>query len=297
MNIIITGATGAIGQNLVKALSENKHKLTIISRNTKKVIDLFGSKVQAVDWHELHKIKAEPEIIIHMAGHNIGSSLWTKKNLQLAYDSRIKTASLLESWCASKGIKPKIIQASGISYYGFFKDCNTICNETTPAVITDLFLQDLAIKCEQNFKTFDKISLRIAPVMQVDAGVFSRLSLPAKLGCGAKLGSGEQPMSWIALDDLLSAIIYIINNIEHISGPINMCSPEIISQGNFNKTLATAYNRPVLFKVPEQILSALGGEFAKQLLLHGQAAKPEKLLQLGFKFKYDNFAKWLRSNI
>lgn len=297
MEILVSGATGAIGQELVKQLLLNKHNITAISRSNKKVIDLYGSKVKAINWAELHKIKVEPKLIIHLAGHNIGNCVWSKKNKARAFSSRVETANLLSKWCLKQNIKPRIIAASGVSYYGFFNDCSVICNETTPAVIQgSKFTQELAFACEDSFSDFNTVNLRLAPVLQVKYGILPKLIFSTKLGCASVIGRGTQPMSWIAIQDVIDIIMLIINE-PKLSGPINLVSPEVISQEMFTKTLANKLARPVLFKIPAKLLELTAGEFAKQFMTHGQAVEPARLKKLGYEFKFQSLRQWLATNL
>lgn len=297
MEILITGGTGAIGQNLVKSLLKLGHSVTIIGRDKKKIIDLYGSKVLALNWTELYKIKKPPKTIVHLAGMNIGNMLWTKSNKQMAFDSRIKTADILHNWCLKQEQKPHIIHTSGATYYGLFKDKNIVCDESTPATIHgEKFMQQLAIACEQCFANLPKTTLRLAPVLDLKSGMLPKLLLPAKFGLASVIGSGSQPIAWISMTDAVRAIMMLIEHPE-ITGAINVCSPEIISQKEFTDTLAKALARPRFLTTPEFVLRILAGEFAEQLILKGQAITPKRLLELGFKHKHSSFAEWLRTSI
>lgn len=297
MEILVSGATGAIGQVLVKELAKNNHNITAISRNCKKVIDLYGSKIQSLNWSELNKIKNEPEIIIHLAGHNIGNCIWSQKNKAMAIASRIETAQMLSTWCKKQQINPRIFAASGVSYYGLFKDCQLICNETTPAIINHKkFMQELAFACENTFMDFNVIKLRLAPVLQLKYGMLPKLISSTKLGFASVIGNGKQPVSWIAIEDVVKIILFLLSKPE-IMGPINLVSPEIIDQTTFCNQLAYKLKRPVLFKTPAKLLELLAGDFAEQLLTHGQAVTPQRLTQLNYEFKFNSFNSWLEANL
>lgn len=291
MEIIITGGTGAIGRHLTRKLIPN-HNVTIIGRDHKKIIDMFGSHVTALTWDELHKISNNTELVIHLAGHNIGNSLWTQKNMQLAFSSRINLANKIAEQLDKKNLNPRIIKASGITFYGFYKDCAEICTENTkPMEPSGKFAQDLAIACEQTFKNFQTTDLRIAPVLDPNNGIMPKLIIPAKFALSAVIGNGKQPFSWIAIEDLINAILYIIDKKE-LNGPINLASPDLQSQENFTKELGKVLMRPVLIKLPKSFIEKTLGAFGQQFLLSGQAVKPEKLLKNGFKFEFNEVKDW-----
>ncbi len=297
MQILITGGTGAIGQILIKELLRKNHKIIVISRNNKKVIDLFGSKVFAINWAELHKVEQMPEIIIHLAGHNLGNCFWTKKNKQIAYESRVKTANILTSWCAKKQITPRVLHASGVSYYGFFKDCKIICNETTPAQAnTKKFAQELAFACENAFADLPKTTLRLAPVLNTKSGMLAKLAMPAKYGLASIIGNGLQPLAWVAIEDVIAMIMFLLERPD-VLGPINLTSPEIIDQKTFTKKLALALARPAFFRVPAWLIKLLAGELGDQFIIHGQAVAPDKLIALGYKHKFSSIDDWFKSSL
>lgn len=295
MHILVTGASGMIGSSLAKRLLTDGYTITTVGRSRKKLINMFGSRVSTVTWNELDSIKQNPDIIVHLAGHNIGSCLWTKNNMEIAFESRIKTAEILTNWCQKREISPKVLSASGVTYYGFYDNCNTICDENSSAMINrKQFTQTLAIECENSFSGLEKNSLRFGAVLSKSGGMIPKITIPAKLGLGATLGSGTQPVSWISLDDACKAIICVIK--QQISGPINITSPEIISQHEFYSAISKAFNMPLFLKVPETILKIAAGDFAEQFLLNGQAVMPKKLVEIGFEYQHETMNDWLREN-
>ena len=291
MHVLITGGTGLIGKHLTKKLIAKDYDVSVLGRNKRKTIDLFGSKVNPIIWSELDEIQSEPDVIIHLAGHNIGNNFWTQSNMQMAFDSRIKTAKSISDWCNRKQINPKIIAASGVTYYGFYDNCEHICSEDSPAKISHKqFTQELAFACEESFSDFNTIKLRLGAVLDKHAGIMPKILLPAKFGASAVIGTGMQPMAWIALEDAVDSIIFLITQKFH--GPINITAPEILNQKKFMQELARSINRPLLLKMPEKILQIFAGEFAEQFLLRGQAVSCDRLINLGFKHKYNNAQDW-----
>jgi uncharacterized protein (TIGR01777 family) len=136
--------------------------------------------------------------------------------------------------------------------------------------------------------------LRIGMVLTPDGGALKRMLTPFRLGAGGRLGSGKQWVSWIALDDVLHAIRFVLEN-ESLSGPINLTSPNPVTNAEFTRALGQALHRPTLFPMPGPIVKALFGEMGEALLLSGQRVVPEKLQASGYRFLHTDVAEALRS--
>ena len=293
MRIAITGATGFIGSNLSIALEKN-HQVIKISR-------------QSGAWNP-DKKSYNPELfknldaVIHLAGEGIANKLWSKKQKEILYKSRVDATNFL---CQIlKDSPPKVfICSSGIGYYGSRAD-ETLDESSTngkgflaelsrdwEAAADTLATGNIAASTLKETRT---IKLRLGMVLAKDGGALKKMLLPFKLGIGGRIGSGNQYISWVSLEDVISAIQFCINN-DSISGPINLCAPNPETNQSFSKKLASALSRPCIFPLPGFVVKLIFGEMGEELLLSSTRARPEKLLRAGFKFQYENLEEVFRS--
>jgi hypothetical protein len=142
--------------------------------------------------------------------------------------------------------------------------------------------EDAAIRAQS--VTTRVVLLRTGIVLAKNGGALSKMLLPVKLGMGGPLGSGEQMMSWIHIDDMVSIILHVLEH-KSLSGPVNATAPHPVSNNEFSRTLAETLSRPNFFRMPEKVVKLLFGEMS-ELFLFGQAVIPEKVLADGFKFHY-----------
>ncbi len=193
--------------------------------------------------------------------------------------------------------KPEVfIQASGVGYYGTSEDLTF--DESSPN--GDDFLGDVAEKWENSSILVEEVGvrrviIRTGVVLEKSSGVLPLMMLPFKLFVGGPLGSGRQILSWIHLLDEVRAIDYCMNN-RNISGPVNLTSPNAVSNSEFGKVIAKVTRRPFWFPVPAFVLKIVLGE-QSVLVLEGQRAYPQKLLDHGFNFLYQNLFDALQNII
>jgi len=283
MKTIITGSSGLVGQ----AFIENSGKKLEVTRAIRDP-DQITKGSNDFHWSPLTLQSEIPkaDTLVHLAGESI-VGIWTEEKKKRLIQSRVKATKILcESLIKSNAVPNTMIVASGIGIYGDRGD--EILDETSS--YGDNFLARLAQDWEEATAVLEAagtrvIKTRIAVVLSNKGGALKQMLPAFQLGLGGPLGSGNQWMSWITLQDLVSAMQYCIEN-KSISGPVNLCSPEPINNNHFTKTLGKALNRPTWARVPEFILRKLGGELAENILLGSVRAKPKKLLDAGFKFKY-----------
>jgi uncharacterized protein (TIGR01777 family) len=185
-----------------------------------------------------------------------------------------------------------VINASGMSIYG--TSLNDTYDERSPHHIVD-FLSGIVEEWEQaadQIKGVRVVKIRIGLVIGKDGGAFPKMLLPYKLGVGGKIGSGNQWISWIHIDDMVQLIDTCIQN-EQISGPVNATAPNPVTNDQFGRAIAAAWHRPHWFPLPAFMLKLMFGELST-LLLDGQKVLPHVLLNHGFEFKYPTIDQALR---
>lgn len=298
MNILITGATGLIGTALVNHFSK-QHELTLVGRSRKKMQSKFSDQYTIVTWDEL-KNQGEAtiqnqDIIINLAGENIGAKRWSKTQKQKIIESRVHATRCIAEICARLDKPPRILNASAVGVYGFSD--STVFSEQSILKTPECFLSTVGIAWEQALLPAEMthvpvVKMRFGVVLSKEGGALKKMLPAFQLGLGAVLGNGQQFFSWIALTDLIRAIDFLILHPE-ITGPVNMVSPGVISQKDFASALAYALHRPRFMRFPAWFIHFLFGQMGDELLLHGQSVKSEKLLQAGFSFQYENIARAL----
>ena len=289
--IIITGGTGFIGKTLTQRLVDKGFQVVILTRRPESVKSDYNS-VKLVKWDGKNVTDWADEIenamaIINLAGASIAGSIWTKSYKKLILQSRINAGQAIVSAIRTAKNPPEvIIQPSGIGYYGSRGD--DILSETASA--GSGFLADIAQKWEACIdgvteKSVRLIKLRIGLVLGKGGGFLSLAKLPFYFFIGGHLGSGKQWLSWIHLEDLVNAIIYLVEN-KNSKGVFNLASPQPEKAREFFKTLGEVIHRPSWLHVPEFALRLLMGEMAQELLLSSQRVIPERLLSSDFQFKF-----------
>ncbi len=286
MKILLTGATGLVGSSLGTKLSEQGDELFVVSRNKKIQLPfpftLVSGDLSVGPLPSLQQYSFDA--VFHLMGETVAQS-WTETAKKSMTSSRIQaTQNLLNSLSSIK----HFIQASAIGYYGDQKE--KILSEDSPN--GEDFLADLCRQWEHEGSQIKSrypearwAALRIGLVLSNKGGALQKMLPPFRLGLGATLGSGSQYMSWIHIEDLVQAFIYVLNN-QALSGPINAVAPQPVTNKEFSQAVARTLHRPLLLSAPPFVLKIALGEMAT-LLLSSQKVEPKKLLAYGFKFNFN----------
>lgn len=290
MRIAITGSTGLIGSYLVKYFTSKGHEVIEVSRkiardsNPKSFViwDPTSGKIDAVRLEGM-------DVVIHLAGATI-SSPWTPAHKKVLRSSRIDSTRLLTKTLGALKHRPKLfISASAIGYYGN-KSPSEMVNESSPAA--NDFLATLCQDWEKEAQPAQNAGIRVVflrtgIVLARQGGALGKMLPIFQLGMGGVLGDGRQMMSWIALAEMPYIIEHIIRTTQ-LSGPVNCVAPNPVSNQEFTKVLGLILHRPVIFPVPAFGIQMLFGEMGRTLLLEGVGVAPKKLLESGYKFRYDD---------
>jgi hypothetical protein len=287
-SILVTGGTGFIGTALCDLLREKDHAVFILSRTKTDNPNTFYWNLaeRYIDSEAI--IKAD--YIIHLAGEGIADKRWTKERKRLLINSRVDSANLLFE--KVKELNPNLkgfISASGIGYYGATTS-EKIYNEND--VSGRDFVSAICKVWEKAAKQFNKINvrtviLRTGVVLSKEGGALEKLSQPIKLGVGTALGSGEQYIPWIHLEDLCNMYLYAIEN-EKIKGIYNAVAPDHLTNNSLTKIIANKLKKPLwLPNIPAFVMKILLGKMAV-IILEGSRVSSEKIMATGFKFKYPN---------
>lgn len=300
MKILIAGGTGFIGKPLCNELIKSGHELIILSRtkgeNTKSKSYLL--------WEEQDKLKEtinEIDIVINLSGEPIAKKRWTREQKDLLYKSRIVTTQILVNAINSAKNKPKkLINASAVGIYGKrgnekITDKNAF-NEMS--LLGNDFLTNICKEWESEAKKIETsrgtslVILRLGIVLGA-GGALEKMLPPFQMCIGGPLGNGNQYMSWIHVDDVIGLIKFAIEN-DNVTGILNATAPNPVTNKEFSNVLGKVLNRPSFMPVPDFALKLLFGEMS-ELLLTGQNVIPERALEFGYKFKYDDLKDALKT--
>lgn len=292
MRIVVTGSSGLIGQKLLPALRAAGHEAIPLVRRVPGPGEVrWDPAAHQLDAADLQGIDAA----INLAGENIATR-WTDQARERIRNSRITGTTLLAETMARLSPRPGLlISVSAVGFYGDRGD-EVLTEESGPG---EGFLPRLAQEWEAAAQPARGAGIRVVHprlgiVLSREGGALDKMLPPFKLGVGGRLGSGEQWMSWIAIDDVIGALLYLLGA-DAMSGPVNFTAPGAVRNGKFTKSLGKALGRPTIFPVPTAALYLLyGREMAKEALLASARVAPRRLEQAGYRFLYPELETSLR---
>jgi hypothetical protein len=293
MIVLVSGSTGLVGSAVIGELARAGHTIRrLVRRASESPNDVLWDPVSgAIDGAALEGIDA----VVHLAGDNIAEGRWNAEKKALIRDSRVNGTSLLASTLAGLQQRPKtLVCASAIGYYGD-RGPDVMTEESTAAAD---FLGQVCLEWEQAAEParaagIRVVHTRIGVVLSLDGGALAKQLLPFKLCLGGVIGSGDQYISWIALDDLAAVIRFAVEN-ESVEGPVNAVSPDAVTNRVYTKTLGRVLSRPTLFPMPAFAARLAFGEMADALLLSSTRVEPARLKALGYAFRHPELEAALR---
>ncbi len=282
---LITGASGLLGKKVDKLLKSRG--LTTIGLTHKSTVT---TDIVIHSFNELSEIATYLDVIVNLAGAPIAQGRWTKARKRKLTESRVDLTYQLISTLTQNNIScGHFISGSAIGYYGTgLFDCS---EKTQPGrdFSANLCLQweAEAIKAEQFSQT--TTLLRTGLVLAPNEGFLKPLYMTTKFGLGCIFGSGKQILSWIDIRDWTAAVAFILD--QKLTGPVNLTSPNPVTQSIFLQTLASTLQQKIRFTVPQSLFLPLGE--MKTLLLEGQRVIPNELLLNNFNFQYPQLSESL----
>ena len=282
MNILITGSSGLIGTALAETLSSRGYQIFKMRRTSsqKEPFHWLPDELK-IHWDTSVHI----DVVIHLAGANIAAGRWSETRKKEILDSREKSTHLIADTLAGLKNPPKLlISASAIGFYGDTAD-RWVDERNRPGYD---FLSEVCLKWEKatlpaSESGIRTVLIRTGMVLSAKGGALKKMLLPFQLGLGGKMGSGKQFVSWVSLDEVVEMVRFIIDN-EAIHGPVNLVSPNPVTNAVFAKTLGAVLKRPAIFPIPAFMLKLLWGEMAEALILASNRVKPKALELAGYSF-------------
>ncbi|TDV55507.1 hypothetical protein EC919_10350 [Pseudomonas graminis] len=286
MHILLTGGTGLIGRRLCKHWLAQGHQLTVLSRKPDEVARLCGANVRGIA-HFDDVGSQHVDAVVNLAGAPIADRPWTRKRKILLWDSRITLTEQLLTWLERREQKPGVlISGSAVGWYG---DGGERELDETAQPVSEDFASRLCIAWEETAQRAEALGIRVVLVrtglvLADEGGMLQRLLPPFKMGMGGPIGNGRQWMPWVHIEDQIALIDFLMNR-DDARGPYNACAPAPARNRDFAKTLASVLHRPSFMPMPAVALRLLLGELSI-LLLGGQRARPDRLQEAGFTFRF-----------
>lgn len=285
--ILVAGGSGFIGEPLVRRLLARGDEVTVLTRNPSKV-----RAGRAVNWNPPSPGAwadevANADVVINLAGENVGGGRWTDERKKRIMDSRVAATSALVDAMSRKPQQTRtFISASATGFYGDRGDESLDEHSAGGggflAEVTKRW-EGLAHRAEPFARV---VILRFGVVLAKDGGALAKLLLPFRLGAGGPMGNGKQWMPWIDRDDIHRIIEWSIDH-DAASGTYNATSPNPARNRDFARTLGSVLHRPAFLPTPAIALRvALGSEMANEMLLGGQRVFPKHAQDEGFEFAY-----------
>lgn len=285
MKILVTGGTGLIGGHLVPRLQELGHEVTVLTRRPDDARKKFNNRITVwstlEDKHNLDGIDA----VINLAGEPIADKRWTTEQKDRLCQSRWRITQKLADLINAGETPPSVfISGSATGYYGDLGEVVVTEEEPPHNEFTHkLCARWEQIACEAQSDKTRVCLLRTGVVLAPKGGILGKMIPPFRLGLGGPIGNGRQYLAWIHIDDMVNAILWLLDNDLH--GPFNMVSPYPVRNEQFAHALGHALQRPAILRVPATVIRLLMGE-SSVLVLGGQRALPKRLEAAGFPFRW-----------
>jgi len=286
MKLLVSGSHGLVGKALTRSLTRDGHEVIYLVRGDR----VYGKP--EIEWHPNKGLLDPAQIegfdaVVHLAGESIASGRWTDEKKRRIRESRVLGTTLLSKALAGLSRPPaRFISASAIGYYGSRGD--EVLTEESGAGSD--FLSSVCVEWEKANKPAAEKGIityltRFGIILDKEGGALEKMLTPFRLGIGGKIGDGKQWMSWIALEDVVSALTFLLEAATG-SGPVNIVAPNPVTNAEFTETLGKVLSRPTFLSMPAFAARLAFGEMADGLLLSSAKVEPRKLKEEAFKYRF-----------
>lgn len=293
--ILVTGATGFIGSELVRFFSGRGTQVTVVVRSPEQLAR-FESPVRPVLWDALGETLPQQDAVVHLTGEQAVGVRWTERAKQRILQSRVETTARLVSALGAAEPRPRVlVSASAVGYYGARPGDEPV--DESGAAGTD-FLAEVCARWEGAALEAEALGVRVVLarlgiVLDAGGGALEEMARPFRLFAGGPIGSGEQVISWVHRADAVAMLARCVED-ESLSGPVNVVAPEALTQAELARELGHALGRPSWLRVPAAALRARFGEGAEPLLT-GQRVVPGKMKAAGYVWHHPDIRGALRA--
>jgi uncharacterized protein (TIGR01777 family) len=300
MLVAVTGASGLIGTALTGRLRAEGHQVLRLIRSRPTAADQVQWDPAAGELDSDALAKADA--VVHLAAKNIGSQLrWTARTKRQILQTRVEGTNLVARTMAELAKGPGgprvLVCASGAHYYGDRGDeVLTEASSGGRGFLADLVRQWEAAADPARAAGLRVVHMRTGPVQDAAGAGLPKQALMFRLGVGGRFGSGRQWLSWTSLDDIAGAYLHALTH-DGLDGPVNNVAPNPVTNAEFTATLARVLHRPAVLHAPAFALRLVLGETADEFLLVSQRARPARLLETGYRFRFPELEAALRHTL
>jgi uncharacterized protein len=300
VKVAVTGATGTIGREVVRALRGRGDEVTALSRSRDRARSALGD-VDVVEWADPTSQPAPAEAfagadgVVHLLGERIDQR-WSDDAKRRIRESReLGTRNLVEGMRRAE-VRPRaLVSQSAVGYYGPHGDEEV--DESVPPA-TGEFLAEVVAEWEARAREAEELGVRVVTtrtgvMLSESGGALAKMLPPFKLGVGGPVAGGRQYMSWVHIDDVVGAMLFCLDE-QSVSGPVNVTAPDPATNAELSKTLGRVLRRPAFFPVPAVAVKLLYGEMA-EIVITGARVVPRRLLEHRYRFKYVELEAALRA--
>lgn len=294
MKIVVSGSTGLIGSPLIEALNRRGHETVRLVR--RRVSSAERSLLWDPERGTIDRAGLEgADVVIHLAGENVFGR-WSPAKQKRIRDSRVHGTRLLTEAIAGLKRRPAtLLAASAIGYYGDRGE-ESVTEQSAPG---EDFLAHVARDWEAATAAASRagirvVNMRFGVVLTTTGGALAKMLPAFRLGLGGPVGSGNQYLSWISIDDCINAVLHLLAA-TNLTGPVNMTAPTPVTNREFAKTLGKVLGRPAVVTVPAFALRMAFGTEGAAMLQSGQRVLPARLLASGFQFRHTEIEPALRA--
>jgi uncharacterized protein len=298
VRVLVTGASGLLGSALCDALLARGDEVVGLTRDPARA--RHGNPT--VHWHAWDATVGpvpdaaleDVDAVVNLVGESLDQR-WTRRAKQRILDTRERgTRSVVEAIGARRDRPKVMVSQSAVGFYGDRGDA-VVDEETPPG---EDFAARVCVAWEAAAREVERHKLRLAifrtsPVLSREGGLLKRLRLPFKLGVGGPIGSGDQYLPWIHLDDEIRAVLWALDD-KRVSGTFNAASPQPVTNREFSKALGRALGRPAALRVPGPALAIMLGRELARTVVGGQRVLPRRALDSGFEFRFRDLEPALR---
>jgi len=297
--IAITGATGIIGQLLVRELRDRGDRVTVLSRSAQRARSVLG-EVEAFEWTDPTAGPAPVEAlagrdaVVNLMGEPVAQRWNTEVKERIRNSREAGTRHLVDALREAEPRPPVLVSGSATGWYGPHGD--EPLDESAPPARGD-FLADVTVDWENEARRAEELGVRVVTirtgvVLSEDGGALEKMLPAFKMGVGGPVAGGRQYVPWVHAEDVVGAILFCLDE-EAASGPVNVTAPEPVTNSELSKTLGRVLGRPAVAPVPALALKALYGDMS-EIITTGHRAIPRRLLDLGYRFRQPELEGALR---
>lgn len=291
MDVLVTGASGVVGSALIPALAEKGHRASRLGRSPRFGWFQWDPVEGTIDEKALDGV----DVVVNLAGANLSSGRWTEARKQQIRDSRVLGTRLLVDAMLKRDVKPGILLcASAVGFYGNTGDSDV--DESAPpgsgflAEVCQAWEQEAMRAADAGIRV---VRMRTGIVLTPEGGALAKVLPVFKGGLGGPVGGGKQWMSWISIDDLVAAVIFLLETPD-CSGAVNLATPNPVTNAEFASVLGRVLQRPTVAPVPASVLKLMYGAMAEETILSSNRVTPGKLMAAGFEYAHPDLESALR---